>query len=265
MWLRTSCEMSFEIEVPTPFILMLRLRSGAQQWVASEEYRLRPSVPVYEFTDNYGNLCQRLIAAPGPFSVYTSADVRTADQVDQSPGAPFVEIEYLPDSVLSYLLPSRYCESDRFGQMATEIAADQLLGYDQVKAIETWLRKTIRYEPGTSDIPVSAVEVNSRQWGVCRDLSHLGIALCRSLSIPARLVVGYLHGLEPMDLHAWFEAYVAGRWYTFDATQNQLTGGYVVIGYGRDAADVAIYNQFGPSVYPITQEVRVQIIEENNS
>ena len=241
---------------------MLRLRSGAQQWVASEEYRLTPSVPVYEFTDNFGNLCQRLTAPPGDFAVYTSADVMTADQVDESPGAPFVDIEYLPDAVLNYLLPSRYCESDRFGQMATEIAAGQQLGYDQVKAIESWLRTNIRYEPGSSDVPVSAVEVKSREWGVCRDLSHLGIALCRSLSIPARLVVGYLYGLEPLDLHAWFEAYVAGRWYIFDATQAQLTGGYVAIGYGRDAADVAIYNQFGPAVYPITQDVRVQLLKE---
>ena len=265
MWLRTSCELTFEITVPTPFILMLRLRSGAQQWVAREEYRLTPSMPVFEFTDTYGNLCQRLVAPPGPFAVYTSADVMTADEVDQSPGAPFVDIEYLPDSVLAYLLPSRYCESDRFGLMATEITAGHLLGYDQVKAIETWLRTTIRYEPGSSDIPVSAVEVNTRQSGVCRDLSHLGIALCRSLSIPARLVVGYLHGLEPMDLHAWFEAYIAGRWYTFDATQKELTGGYVVIGYGRDAADVAIYNQFGPPVYPKTHEIQVELIDKKNA
>ena len=262
MWLRTSCELTFDITIPTPFILMLRLRSGAQQWVASEEYRLMPSVPVYEFTDHYGNLCQRLIAPSGAFAVATSADVMTADRVDQAPGAPFVDIEFLPDAVLSYLLPSRYCESDRFGRMATEIAAGQLLGYNQVKAIETWLRTTIRYEPGSSEIPVSAAEVNSRQWGVCRDLSHLGIALCRSLSIPARLVVGYLYGLEPMDLHAWFEAYVDGRWYTFDATQAELSGGYVAIGYGRDAADVAIYNQFGPPVYPKTHDISVQRIEE---
>lgn len=132
----------------------------------------------------------------------------TSDYVDQAPGAPFVEIQYLPDAVLCYLLPSRYCESDRFSQMATAITAGQQLGYDQVATIENWLRTTIRYEPMSSDILVSAMEVNSRQWGVCRDLSHLGITLCRSLSIPARMVVGYLYELEPMDLHAWFEAYV---------------------------------------------------------
>ena len=185
-----------------------------------------------------------------------------ADSVDRAQDAPFVEVQNLPDTVLSYLLPGRYCESERFGQMATEITAGQLLGYNQVAAIEAWVRATIRYEYSGSDIPLSAVEVNSRQWGVCRDLAHLGIALCRSLSIPARMVVGYLYGLEPMDLHAWFEAYLAGRWYTFDATQQELKGGYVVLGYGRDAADVAVYNQFGPAVYPTTKNVRVQLIAE---
>lgn len=265
MWLRTSCDLTFDITVPTPFILMLRPRSGAQQWIACEEYRLVPSVPVFEFTDNYGNLCQRLVAPPGNFGIHTVADVMTFDQVDQALGAPFVEIQNLPDAVLSYLLPSRYCESEQFGQMATSITAGQQLGYDQIAAIETWLRTTIRYEPGSSNTSVSAVEVNSRQSGVCRDLSHLGIALCRSLCIPARLVVGYLYGLEPMDLHAWFEAYVAERWYTFDATQAVPKGGYVAIGYGRDAADVAVYNQFGPWVYPTTQSVHVQLIEKEET
>ena len=145
--------------------------------------------------------------------------------------------------------------------MATEIKQGLQPGYDQVAAIVSWLRNTIEYIPGSSNTPVSAVEVNTRQTGVCRDLSHLGIALCRSLAIPARMVVGYLYGLEPMDLHAWFEAYVGGRWYTFDATQAVLKGGYVSIGYGRDAADVAVYSQFGPPVYPASQSVKVQKIE----
>jgi len=262
MWIRTSCDFSFDITAPVPFVLMLRPRSGAQQWVAREEYRLEPSVPVFEFTDPYGNLCQRLIAPIGAFNVYTSADVMTADYVDQAFGAPFVEIQNLPDSVLSFLLPSRYCESDRFHQMATEITAGQQPGYNQVSAIVTWLRDTISYRPGSSENPVSAAEVNSRHVGVCRDLAHLGIALCRSLSIPARMVVGYLYRLNPMDLHAWFEAYVGGRWYTFDATQVELSGGYVAVGYGRDAADVAVYNQFGPAVYPTAQTVHVEYIRD---
>lgn len=260
MWLRTSCDFTFDITVPTPFILMLRPHSSAQQWIARDEYTLEPSVPVFEFTDHYGNLCQRLIAPAGNFSIHTTADANIADYIDRAPSAPFVEIQSLPDEVLCYLLPSRYCESEQFGQMAMEITSDQLLGYDQVVAIESWLRTTIQYEPNSSHYSVSAVEVNTRRAGVCRDFAHLGISLCRSLNIPARLVVGYLYGLQPMDLHAWFEAYIAGQWYTFDASQPVVTSGYVAIGYGRDAADVAIYNQFGPLVYPISQHVHVQLI-----
>jgi len=261
MWLYTRCDLVFDINVPTPFVLMLRPRSGAQQWIAREEYRLVPSVPAFEFADSYGNLCQRLIAPPGTFLVQTAAEVSAADSMDQAPGAAFIQIQNLPDSVLSYLLPSRYCESDRFGDMATDITADQQPGYDQVTAIVVWLGRNIRFQPGSSGTLVSAAEVNARGSGVCRDLAHLGIALCRSLSIPARMVVGYLYGLEPMDLHAWFEAYVGGRWYAFDATQAGPRGGYVAIGYGRDAADVAVYNQFGPAVYPTSQSVRVEPLQ----
>nr|WP_020406510.1 transglutaminase family protein [Hahella ganghwensis] len=261
MWLKTQCELKFEIEIPTTFILMLRPRSGEQQWISSEEYLISPSISVYEFTDDFGNLCQRLVAPAGDFTISTSARIMTADTVDMLPGGAFVDVHCLPDNVLKYLLPSRYCESDRFNTMAKEITANQLPGYDQVAEIERWLRSNIQFSPGSSLLPLSAVEINQAGVGVCRDLSHLGIALCRSLSIPARMVVGYLHNLEPMDLHAWFEAFVAGRWYIFDATQASKQSGYVSIGYGRDAADVAIYNQFGPPVLPTDQKVSVEKIQ----
>jgi len=257
MRLQTSCDLTFNITVPTPFVLMLRPRSGAQQWVEYEKYKILPSVPVIEFTDSYGNLCQRLIAPPGPFAIYTSAKIMTTDFMDQAPGAPFIEVNNLPDSVLTYLLPSRYCESDRFCQMAAEITASAQLGYDQVLAITTWIRRTMRFEPSDSATLFSAIEIHERKRGVCRDFSHLAIAMCRSLSIPARMVVGYLYKLEPMDMHAWFEAYIGDRWYCFDATQEQMRGGYVALGYGRDAADVAVYNQFGPFIYCATQKVNV--------
>lgn len=262
MLLHTSCQLKFEIALPTPFVLMLRPRSGIQQWVASEEYKISPTVPVVEFTDDFGNLCQRLIATPGIFSIYTAAKVTTADKIDVQAGADFVEIQKLPDNVFKFLLPSRYCESDRFGEMANEITLDTKPGYDQVAAIEQWLRKSIAYKPGSSNSSLSAVEINLQQEGVCRDLAHLGIALCRSISIPARMVVGYLYGLVPMEMHAWFEAYIGGRWYTFDATQGKKKGGYVALGFGRDAADVAVYNQFGPPVFPLEQTVKVKRLRE---
>ncbi len=167
----------------------------------------------------------------------------------------------MPDDVLTYLLPTRYCESDKFIELGREIVADASPGYDQVAAIVAWIRDNILFNPHSTHFQMSAVEVNYQREGVCRELAHLGIALCRGLCIPARMVVGYLHRLEPMDFHAWFEAYVGGRWYTFDATQQCLSGGRVTVAYGRDAADVAIFNQFGPALYPRDMSVRVEILD----
>jgi transglutaminase-like putative cysteine protease len=261
MWLRTSCLLELKAEVATPFLLMLRPRSGGSQWVAREEYLLTPSVPVLEFSDSFGNLCQRLVAPPGPFTIRTSAEIQTADSCDVQPGASFVPVQDLPEETLPFLLPSRYCESDRFTQMAAEIVAGAAPGYDQCAAIVDHIRKTVKYVPGTGQQIISATEVRQQSECVCRDMAHLGIALCRALSIPTRLVVGYLTPLEPMDLHAWFEAYVGGRWYVFDPTQPRLHGSRAIIGYGRDAADVAIYTQFGNPVDIVRIEVGVELLD----
>jgi transglutaminase-like putative cysteine protease len=261
VWLRTRCDITFEVSIATPFILMLLPRSGLNQWVASESYTLIPSVPVVEYTDSYGNLCQRLIAPLGTFSIRTSADILTADDIDVCHGAPFDDVQNLPDAVLTYLLPTRYCESDRFINLGQDIVAGITPGYDQVVAIVAWIRENISYNPDSVHFQLSAVEVNQHREGVCRELAHLGIALCRGLCIPARMVVGYLHGLEPMDFHAWFEAYIGGRWYTFDATQTRPLGGRVTVAYGRDAADVAIFNQFGPALYPMEMSVHVEKLD----
>lgn len=258
MWIHASCSLEFQIPVATPFLFMLRPRSGWQQWVGQEKYVLRPSVPAIEFTDPFGNLCQRLVASEGAFSVYTSVDVQCHESSDTAPGAPFVEIQNLPEKTLPFVLPSRYCESDRFGQLAASIVGSAAPGYDQCAAVVDYIRQSIQYAPGSGQDIVSAFEVKDQTQAVCRDMAHLGIACCRALSIPARLVVGYLENLQPMDMHAWFEAYVGGRWYTFDPTQNNLTGGRVAIAYGRDAADVAIYTQFGKPVDFLGMQVTVE-------
>ena len=250
--------MEFDIAAPTPFVLMLRPRSGLQQWIAREQYDLSPSVSAVEFTDLFGNLCQRLVAPTGYFSIRTAFDIETADSSDVCPTAPFIEVQNLPGDTLPFLLPSRYCESDRFTDMASAIVAGRYPGYDQCSAIVDYVRNTIRYTPGQGQQIISAAELNELGSGVCRDMAHLGIACCRALSIPARMVVGYLECLEPMDLHAWFEAYVGNRWYTFDPTQTSLQGGRVAIAFGRDAADVAIYSQFGEPVELLNMNVTVQ-------
>ncbi len=260
MWLRSRCEIRFELNSATPFILMLRPRNGASQWTVRESFILKPTVAVSEFTDDYGNLCQRLVAPPGQFSVRTSADTHTSDQIAVSPGAPFHEIQDLPNEVLTYLTPTRYCESDRFIDLARDIVEGASPGYDQVVAVNQWLQNNIRFNPDSPYFQMSAVEVNQAGEGVCRELAHLGISLCRALCIPARMVVGYLFGLQPMDFHAWFEAYVGGQWYTFDPTQDRPRGGRVVVAYGHDAADVAVFTQFGPAVQPISMTVDVELL-----
>ncbi len=260
MWLHTCTRLEIDAEVATPFLLMLRPRSGWQQWVCAEQYVLSPSVPVVEFTDGFGNLCQRLVSPVGHFSIVASADVECPDHADAAPGAPFVEVQYLPESVLPFLLPSRYCESEFFYDLAADLTAGCLPGWDQVRAIVDYVAGAIRYSPGSGAMLRTAREVNQGTEAVCRDMAHLAIALTRALSIPARMVVGYLESLAPMDLHAWFEAYVGGRWYTFDPTQQSLDGGRVAIAYGRDAADVAIFTQFGSPVQLLAIHVEVRQI-----
>ena len=257
MYLSVSCTLRLDITEPTVLILMLRPYRGTQQWVQRELYALNPVTTMREYVDNYGNACQQLLAPLGELVIHTEAEVIVDQQLATAPGAEFVAIQYLPNEVLPFLLPSRYCESDRLGDLAREITLEAIPGYDQVVAINQWVQQTIEYLPGSSDLPISAIEVYQRGYGVCRDLAQLAIALCRSISIPARMVVGYLYNLEPMDLHAWFEVYVGGQWYTFDPTQSQLLGGRVIIAFGRDAADVAIFHQFGSGC--ILQNLETQV------
>ena len=257
VWLHASCVMSFDVQVPTPLVLMLRPRSGPTQWIAREHYHLAPAVEVAEYTDGFGNLCQRLVAPTGDFQVHTTADVMVRPEPPMPAMTPFVPVPDLPDDTLGYLLASRYCESDRLSDLAWEVADGAAPGGDQVLAISRWIARTIRYTPCSSAEPLSASEVLNARAGVCRDLAQVGIALCRALCIPARLVVGYLAGLTPMDVHAWFEAYVGHRWHTFDATPTAPAGPRIAIACGRDATDVAIYNQFGPPLLP--RDIRVDV------
>ena len=258
--LKASCSLLFDVVQSTPMTFMLRPRSNPNQRVVREEYRVSPPVEITEIVDALGNLAQRLVAPVGEFELSTSveAEIKTATH---NPGVGrFVPVQDLPDEVLVYMLPSRYCESDRFGDMATEIVYGCQAGYAQAEAISKWVRGNVENIPGSSTYPVSAVEINTRREGVCRDLAQISIALCRALCIPARLVVGYMHNLEPMDVHAWFEAFLGGEWYTFDPASEEIGGKRIAIAYGRDSADVAIYNQYGPLLLPRQLTVDVELV-----
>ncbi len=244
--LRAGCDMTLEAPGPAPLVAMLRPRSGEAQWIVSERYDFEPFVRAVEYVDVFGNLCQRLVAPAGKFRIITEVVIEVDRALAVAPGAQPTPPETLPADTLQYLLPSRYCPSDTFENLAKEAAADKEPGYDQAEAVRAWIQENIEYQYGVSNGSTSAADTMRDRAGVCRDFSHIGLSMCRALHLPARMVVGYLHGLEPMDLHAWFEAFIDGRWYTFDATQKEPRGGRITIAYGRDAADVALLTPLAP-------------------
>jgi len=245
MILDASCHLEYMIREEVSAIFMLRPRSGWAQWVMREDFALKPRVPVVEYIDLYGNCCQRNVMPPGDFQFSMKCRAWAPDDLDSNPLAALQSVAQLPVEVLHYLLPSRYCQSDKLGSIASSIVGTTPRNHHQITRIRTWIHENIAYERGSSDSSTSALETVHTHRGVCRDFAHLGIALCRAINVPARMVVGFVHQLDPMDLHAWFEAYIGGRWYTFDATEDKPGGGRIVVAYGRDAADVALVSLFG--------------------
>lgn len=230
---------------PVPSIFMLRSQSGPAQLIRQETFSTTPQVPMTEYLDGYGNICQRITIPAGTFSLRSSIIAECSDTIEVDMNAGYTPIECLPDHVLQFLLPSRYCESDKMGALAAEIVNGLPPGYAQVEAIRQWVHTNFIRQYGTTNSSTSALDALQNKTGVCRDFTHVAIALCRNMDIPARMVVGYLHDLKPMDLHAWFEAYIGDRWYTFDATMPSPVGGRIIMAYGRDAADVAFATHFG--------------------
>ncbi|ACU57748.1 transglutaminase-like domain-containing protein [Chitinophaga pinensis] len=245
MLLRASSFFEMYAASPVTSTFMLRSISGPSQFIQQETFVVSPQVPVSEYVDGYGNLCQRIIIPSGTFTLESSVVAICDANIDVDMNAPYTPIEDLPDHVLQFLLPSRYCESDKVTELARIIVDGVLPGYAQVEAIRQWCHVNLTRQYGSTNSSTSAMDVLLSKTGVCRDFTHVAIALCRNMDIPARMVVGYLHDLEPMDLHAWFEAYVGGRWYTFDSIMDRPVGGRVIMAYGRDAADVAFASHFG--------------------
>jgi transglutaminase-like putative cysteine protease len=246
MRLRTHNRIAVHCEEACPLVALLRPRSGTQQWVVAERYGIEPWVPATEYVDAFGNLCQRFTLPEGDSVLDVQHEVEVAPQIDVNRRAVQVPPAQLPDGTLQYMLPSRYCPSDKLAEQAEAIVKGCPPGYPQAERIAGWIRENIEYRYGVSEESTCALDTLEQGAGVCRDFAHVGIALCRSLMMPARIVVGYLHELDPMDMHAWYEVYLGGDWYAFDPTQPEPRGGRVVVAYGRDATDVAFLSNYGP-------------------
>ena len=245
----STIETVLEYQVYAPAHMVLNIeaaRSGAQA-VLSEELVVDPPVEMNAFCDeNSGNRFIRFDAKPGPLQIRYRASVQRSPVV-VPPDLAEVPVNAVPDEVLHYLMPTRYCESDLMSRAAQQLFGDLPPGIGRVQAIVDWIHESITYEPGTSDSTTTAQEVFVQRAGVCRDFAHLGITLCRALNIPARLVVGYVWFDEPpQDFHAVFEAWIGGQWVLFDATRMAPVDRLVRVGTGRDAKDVAFCTIFGP-------------------
>lgn len=245
MILQARCEMTVETTVPAATVMMIEPVSGPAQVIHQSSVTLEPMTPHVKTVDVYGNACQRVVLPAGISVIKAEVTASVPDVIDVDPSAPFTPVQDLPDNALHYLLPSRYCQSDLLLDLATKVIENAPPGYGQAEAIRSWIHHNITYQYGSSGPTTTAMDTADSRMGVCRDYAHLGIALCRAVRIPARMVSGYLYQLDPMDLHAWFEAFVGGRWYTFDATQDQPRGNRIILAYGRDAADTAQLSEYG--------------------
>ncbi len=253
--------LEYDVTHPAHFLFNIEAAFHDGHHILEERLTITPSVKVRTFRDERnGNRFVRLDAPKGVLSINYHAKIEIAPIVvplhlDETP------LSTVPDDVLHYLMPSRYCESDVLSRAAQQLFGHLPKGLSRVKAIESWLHEFIQYTPGFSNSTTTSQEVFVQRAGVCRDFAHLGITMCRALNIPARLVVGYVNFAEPpQDFHAVFEAWLGdgaeGRWVLFDGTRMAPLDRLVRIGTGRDAKDVAFATIFG-GVYMLRKELTV--------
>ena len=253
MRIRAGFEISYDCPAPTPMLLALSVHPSRRDDLETPDWiRPQPDLEVRQYLDGFGNICSRILAPQGRITLSAYFIVRDSGQVDvYAPEAEQIAAHNLSDEALVYLLGSRYCETDRLVGLAWSLFGGTPLGWARVQAICDYVHERIVFNYLDARPTRSAYEAHEERKGVCRDYAHLAIALCRCMNIPARYCTGYLGDigvpiLDPMDFSAWFEAYLGGQWYAFDARNNIPRIGRILIARGRDATDVPITNAFGP-------------------
>jgi transglutaminase-like putative cysteine protease len=242
-----GCELNYRIDRASTLILNIGVVSNDYQHIFHEDLQIDPQLKIEEYITSIDrNRYFRLNVPPGNVQISYRATVGLSHYYADPSGVLEIQPADLPLDILYYLYPSRYCQSDRLLRFVAAEFGDLLPGYSRVTAICNWIYDNVLYLFGSSDSLTSACDTALERVGVCRDFAHLGIAFCRALNIPARFVVGYAYGLNPRDFHAWFEAYLGGRWYLFDPTRLVPQNGLIRVGTGRDAADVSFATIFGP-------------------
>jgi transglutaminase-like putative cysteine protease len=253
--IRVGYEIVYQFPQPTPLLLALAVHyTRASDIVRPDQMIVAPSVPISYYRDTFGNWCSRMLAPPGRVRISTDAIVNDAGLPDVfAPDAWQFPVQALPEDTLTFLLGSRYCETDRLSEIAWQLFNGSPPGWARVQTVCDFVHSHIAFSYADARPTRTAWEAYVERKGVCRDFAHLAVAFCRCLNIPARYCTGYLGDIgqpppyAPMDFAAWFEAYLGGQWYTFDPRNNAPRMGRVLIARGRDAADVAITTTFGPN------------------
>lgn len=242
--------LQYQVSDPSDFIFNLHAaQTTAQHVVAEQIWSNVPINPIICLDPHFGNRLMRARAPGGNLDIRYQATVDIRHALFDTATIAEIALEMLPPDVLPFLLPSRYCQSDRLGTVSSWEFGHLPKGYARVEAVRRWVQQRTRFAPGTTTSATTALDTLADKHGVCRDYAHLMIALCRALNIPARFVTGVDYGadpaLGPADFHAYVEAYLSNRWYLFDPTDISPTTGLIRIGTGRDAADVSFATIFG--------------------
>lgn len=258
-----GCELRYNITQPSTFIFSIQPISNAHQTILQENLVLDPALNFEAYVaPEFGNRLLRVNAPAGKLQINYQATVAMQHSHQKPDAIAEIPPAELPLDLMSYLYPSRYCQSDQLMEFAGNEFGQLEPGYSRVTEICNWIYDNIKYLSGSSNQHTSAVNTVEDRAGVCRDFAHLGITLCRALNIPARFVSAYAYGLNPPDFHACFEAYLGDRWYLFDPTRLVPQNSIVRIGTGRDAVDVAFATIFGPVEMQQMQLVMEPVVGE---
>lgn len=257
-------EMEYIARSPGTLVLNIHALRTPNQTVLTEVFNIEPYIKVEELVSDHGEnrLVRFEITEPGNIKLSYRATVDNCFIINDHSDKEEIPVAHLDKSILPYLYPSRYCQSDKLYRLANNLFGHIASPFEKVIALTTWINTNVQYISGYSNSQTSAYDTVTQQAGVCRDFAHLGIALCRALTIPARYFTGYAYHLKPADFHACFEAYLGGEWVLFDATRLVPLNGLIKIATGRDAADTAIANIFGDIIFT-TMQVTCNLADEN--
>ncbi len=241
-----GCDLSYQVRQTTVFLFQISAAQTAHQRLISGQFSIFPQVYIEICpVGTEGNQLQRIVVEPCELQITYRATVELTPEVEKPTTVGESNASQMPADVLTYLNPSRYCESDLLSKFAFEEFGTMPRGFGRVKAICEWVNTHLDYSSGSTNSTTTAAHVLLQRTGVCRDYAHLAITLCRGVGIPARYVAGYAVDLQPPDFHGFFEAFLDGQWYLFDPTKLAPVGGLVRIGVGRDAADVSFATLIG--------------------